>query len=395
MISFDEAVDKIRTGTRALGTETVALDRAARRVLAAPVVAAIDSPRADVSAMDGYAVRGEDLTSFPVTLKIVGESVPGTGFAGTVAAGTCVRIFTGAPLPAGADRIVIQEVVRRDGDLANIEAPSGPASWVRQRGLDFEAGDALLPVGRLLDPAALIAAAGADAASVEVFLRPRLALLCTGDELVAPGHAQDSALAVPDSVSLGIASLAERQGAEVIGRSRLRDDLAAMEQAAREAAHAAHVIVVTGGASVGERDFARAMFAPLGLELLFSKVSMRPGKPAWFGRIADRLVVGLPGNPTSALVTARLLLAPLLAALQGRPIEQALRWEPARLAAPLPPCDARETFHRAQLANGVATLLSFQQSHAQKTLAEADVLVRQPPNSPTMAGGEVVQVLRL
>jgi molybdopterin molybdotransferase len=345
--------------------------------------------------MDGYAVRGGDLTSFPVALKIVSESFPGTGWSGNVEAGTCVRIFTGAPLPAGADRVVIQEQVRRDGDLANIEAPPGPASWVRPRGLDFEAGDALLPAGRLLDPAALIAAAGADAASVEVFLRPRLTLLCTGDELVEPGHAQESALAVPDSVSLGIAALAERYGGDVIGRSRLRDDLAAMEPAARDAAHSADVIVVTGGASVGERDFAKAMFAPLGLELLFSKVSMRPGKPAWFGRIADRLVVGLPGNPTSALVTARLLLAPVLAAQQGRPIEQALRWESARLATALPPCDARETFHRAQLANGAAALLSFQQSHAQKTLSEANVLVRQPANSDAVAVGETVQVLRL
>ena len=137
------------------------------------------------------------------------------------------------------------------------------------------------------------------------------------------------------------------------------------------------------------------MFEPWGLDLLFSKVSIRPGKPAWFGRAGGKLVLGLPGNPTSALVTGRLLLAPLLAAMQGRAVEAALDWEPARLATPLPPCDLRETFHRARLAGGEASLLGFQESHAQKALAQADVLVRQAANSPAVPSGEVVPVLRL
>jgi molybdopterin molybdotransferase len=330
-----------------------------------------------------------------VSLGIVGECFPGAGWSGSIDPATCTRIFTGAPLPEGADRIVIQERVRREGDRAIIEADPGPATWVRPRGKDFRAGDEILSAGRLLDPAALIAAAGADVGELEVFVRPRLALLSTGDELVEPGEARTSGLAVPDSASIGVAALAGQWGAQLVGRTRLRDDLDQLRAAAVRALTSADIVVVIGGASVGERDFAKAMFDPSGLEPLFSKVSIRPGKPAWFGRAGGKLVLGLPGNPTSALVTGRLLLAPLLAAMHGRAVEAALDWEPARLATPLPPCDLRETFHRARLAGGEASLLGFQESHAQKALAQADVLVRQAANSPAVPSGEVVPVVRL
>ena len=392
MISFDEAIAVIGGAAKQLGIERIGLDRSVGRVLAAPVVAVIDSPRADVSAMDGYAVRGADLGVYPVSLKLAGESLPGSGWSGSVEAGRCVRIFTGAPLPAGADRIVIQERVRRDGNMAIIDADPGPATWVRPRGQDFRAGDELLPPGRLLGPAALIAAAGADAAEAEVFLQPRIALLSNGDELVEPGEAWALPLAVPDSASLGVAALAERWGGQIVDRIRLRDDLTLMEAAAADALASADIVVVIGGASVGDRDFAKAMFEPLGLDLLFDRISIRPGKPAWFGRAGARLVLGLPGNPTSALVTGRLLLAPLLSAMQGR--AAGLEWRPARLAGPLPACDQRETFHRATLSGGEVSLLGFQESHAQKALADADVLIRQAANSAAVPAGESVEVLR-
>ena len=395
MISFDEAVAIIGEGAQPLGTERVAIDQAAGRVLAAPVIASVDSPRADVSAMDGYAVRGADLGAYPVLLKLVGESVPGSGWDGTLSSGQCVRVFTGAPLPAGADRIVIQERARRDGDVLIIDSDPGLANWVRARGKDFRAGDEVLSAGRLLDPTALIAAAGADAAEVEIFACPRVVLLSNGDELVEPGQARASRLAVPDSASLGVAALVERWGGQVIGRRCLPDDLKRMEAAARIAIAAADLIVVIGGASVGDRDFAKAMFQPLGMELLFDKISIRPGKPAWFGSTGGKLVLGLPGNPTSALVTARLLVAPLLAAMQGRPIEQALTWEVARLAAPLPACDLRETFHRAILAGGEAKPLAFQDSHAQKALADANAVIRQEASSSPRQAGDKVVMLRL
>lgn len=395
MISFDEAIEIIRSAARPLATETIALAEASGRVLVAPVVAAIDSPRADVSAMDGYALRGADLDKYPAKLQVIAQSLPGARSPRAVTSGQCVRIFTGAPLPQGADRIVIQEQVRRAGDLVVIDADPGPTTWVRPRGRDFEPGDELLPAGRRLDPSALIAAAGADIAELEVSAHPKIVLLSNGDELVEPGAARASPLAVPDSASLGVAALAEHWGARVVGRARLRDELVEMEAAAAGAVNEADLVVVIGGASVGERDFAKAMFEPLGLDLFFSKVSIRPGKPAWFGRTRSTLILGLPGNPTSALVTARLLLAPLLAAMQGRPIEQALGWQPAPLAKPLPACDRRETFHRARWGGGDLSLLDFQESHAQKALAEANVLVRQAANSAALPVGSAVQILHL
>jgi len=166
-----------------------------------------------------------------------------------------------------------------------------------------------------------------------------------------------------------------------------------MQAAAESALEQADLIVVTGGASVGEKDFAKAMFEPAGLNLIFSKVAIKPGKPVWLGRARDTLVMGLPGNPTSAMVTARLLLAPLLAGLSGRPIETALRWRSAPLASALKECGPRETFHRARSAEGGTEILSFQDSSAQKVLAEADLLVRQPANAPALSPGDFVDVL--
>jgi len=395
MISFDEALGLIGSAATPLGAEAVAIDRAAGRVLAAPVIARIDSPRADVSAMDGYAVRTADLARIPASLEVVGQSFAGSGWPGRVEAGTCARIFTGAPVPDGADRIVIQEDVRRDGDIAIVESAPGPERFVRKRGGDFAAGDVLLSEGRLLDERAIVAAAAADLGELQVHCRPRVTVLSTGDELVAPGTARDRADAVPDSISLGVAALAERWGAQCAGRGRLPDDLALLETAAGAALERADLIVVTGGASVGEKDLAKAMFRPAGLELIFSGIAIRPGKPAWLGRAGGRLVMGLPGNPTSALVTGRLLLAPLIALMVGRPPGSALDWTTGTIAAPLPACGKRETFHRARLEEGTARLLPFQESSAQKALAEADVLVRQRADTPALGAGSSVELLRL
>ena len=393
MINFDHAVELIGSAAKPLGSETLPLEQAISRVLAKPVVAMIDSPRADVSAMDGYAVRESDLASLPASLRIAGESFAGAGWTGTVEPGTCARIFTGAPLPGGADRVVIQENVRRDGDYAIVEDKPGGARHVRKRGSDFRIGDQLLSSGRLLDPRAIVAAAGADLAALELFRRPRVHILSTGDELAQPGVAHARADAIPESVSFGVAALATQWGADATGRTRLRDDLTSMHAAAASALDLADVVVVTGGASVGEKDFAKAMFEPLGLELIFSKVAIKPGKPVWLGRVGERLVIGLPGNPTSAMVTARLLLAPLLAGLGGRETGCALRWRSLALAKALGPCGERETFHRAKLREGTAEILSFQDSSAQKALAEADLLVRQRANSPSLCAGDPVEVL--
>ena len=387
MIGFDEAAALVAEAAQPLGRERIALGEAKGRVLAAPVIALVDAPRADVSAMDGYAVRDADL---PGRLNVAGESFPDRGYEAPVEAGQCVRIFTGAAVPEGADRIVIQEEVRRDGETALFETP-GPARHIRVRGSDFARGDILLEPGRLLDARALVAAAGADLAEVEVWRRPRLVIIGTGDELVAPGSARATPGAIPESVSLGVAALAEDWGAEVLGRKRLRDDLAVLEQEAAEALAIADVVVVTGGASVGERDYAKAMFEPAGLALIFSKVAIKPGKPVWLGRVGETLVIGLPGNPNSALATARLLLAPLLAGLTGR--APVLHWRQAKLAEPIGPTGNRETFYRGVATGDAVRLLSNQDSGAQSTLAAADLLVRRAAGAPAAAAGEMVDII--
>ena len=388
MISFDEAVRLIEAVAHPLGSEHVPLAEAAGRVLASPVTAMIDSPPADSSAMDGYAVRDADL---PGPLRIIGESFAGGGFASPVAPGTCVRIFTGAPVPEAADRVVIQEVVARHGDQATFPAMAGEARHIRRCASDFAIGDMLLGDGRRLDPRALIAAAAADVGRLDVYCRPRVMILGTGDELAPPGEARERAGAIPESVSFGVAALAEEWGGRSLGTRCLGDALPAMEQAAGEALAAADLVVVTGGASVGEKDFAKAMFAPYGLELIFSKIAIKPGKPVWLGRAGGRLVIGLPGNPTSAMATARLLLAPLVAGLAGR--GGALAWRRIGLGAPLPACGDRETFHRARLERGAALPLVNQDSSAQKALAEADLLIRSRPHDPPRDAGEDVDAL--
>lgn len=395
MISFDEAMDLVRSVAMPLGPETVSISEAAGRILAAPVIARIDSPRCDVSAMDGYAVREEDLEKLPASLQEIGGSFAGSTWEGSVELGTCVRVFTGAAVPRLAERVVIQENVRSSGEKAVIDQHPGSVRHIRKRASDFAAGDELLAAGRLVDSRAIVAAAAADIAQLEVHRRPLLTVISTGDELAEPGTARERADTIPESVSFGVGALACQWGAKWGDRMRLRDDLPVMVEAAKAALEKSDLVVVTGGASVGEKDFAKAMFEPLGLELLFSKLSIRPGKPAWLGRARGRLVMGLPGNPTSALVTARLLLAPLLAGMTGRPVETALGWRTVPLAAPIGACDARETFHRGRLDQGAARVLSFQDSSAQKALAEADLLVRQRANAPAVGAGEPVEILDL
>ena len=347
--------------------------------------------------MDGWAVRDEDLAALPARLRIAGESRPGRPVRqGPLKPGECARVFTGAAVPENALSVVIQEVVRRDGDHALFETPLSGPRYQRFAGDDFRAGEVLLSEGTTLTAQALVAAAAADVATVDTWRAPQVLFLSTGDELAEPGQAHKTPHRIPDSASVGVGALAAAWGAQVIGRERLKDDLDAMVPAANAALERADVVVVIGGASVGERDFARAMFEPAGLELVFSKVAIKPGKPVWFGGVAERLVLGLPGNPTSAFVTARLFLAPLVAGLSGHDPNSALRWRDVRLAAPLAATDDRETFWRATLGPaGEATPLPDQASGAQKALSQSQVLIRRRPQAPAMAQGELADSLDL
>lgn len=395
MISFDAATSLIAALARPLPSERISLDQADGRVLAAPVVARWPSPKAAVSAMDGYAVREADLAAGPVRLAVLGAAYAGHGYDGTLASGGCVRIFTGAAVPPGTDRVVMQEAVGVEGDVAVFSGVPCGGRHVRAAGCDFQAGDELVGAGLPLTPQRLIAAAAADLAEVEVTARPKVILLSTGDELHEPGCAVRGTGSIPESVSFGLAALVRAWGGEVIGRRRIGDELPRLQAAAGEALTVADLVVVTGGASVGQRDYAKAMFAPFGLECVFAKLAIKPGKPVWLGRAGGKLVIGVPGNPTAALVTARLLLAPLIAGLGGQDPGRALAWHRAPLALALEACGDRETFVRARnLAAGVAPLAN-QDSSSQKTLALADVLIRCRPGEGAAAAGNWVEVLDL
>ena len=394
LIGFDAAVERLAGLVQPLPAESVPLDRAAGRTLAAPLIARISAPRVAISAMDGYAV--DDASTRPLeTLAVVGEARPGVPFAGEVGPGQAVRIFTGAPVPAGADRVIVQEHALRDGLSVRFTEGYGPSRHIRSVGSDFAQGAVLLEAGTVLTPAAMVAAAAADRAELPLVVRPRVAILGTGDELVAPGSAADQPYAIPESVTFGVAALVAASGGEIVARSTCGDDLAALSARAGTLLEMADLVVVTGGASVGERDFGKAMFAPHGLELGFAGVAIKPGKPVWCGTAQGRLVLGLPGNPTSALVTATLFLRPLLAALQGRSWNDTLRWRELPLAVPLPATGARETFVRATWQAGGLQPLGNQDSGAQAALAQADWLIRCPAGTGPRGAGETVSALPL
>lgn len=403
MIIFDEAQAILQAAVcapsglslpPALGTEEVTIDAAAGRVLAAPIFARLDAPRSVLSAMDGYAVA-DATTKLGDRVRVIGESFAGAAFIGHVGVGEAVRIGTGAPVPQGANRVIMQENIDRDGDHAII-ARAYSRSWhVRGVASDFAAGDSLLAAGILLTPQAMLAAAGADRKTLCVSKAPHIAIISTGDELAAPGTAYDKPHAIPETISYAVAALAKCYGAQVVSRLVVGDNLATLQATAGEALAQADVIITIGGASVGDRDFAKVMFAPHGLVLLFSTVAMKPGKPLWFGRIGlggfagggnmgGKFILGLPGNPTSAMVTARLFLAPLLAGLQGQTTPNILQWRHLPLAPVTSataeqiaiPSSARETFLRAHWGEEGLFPISDQNSAAQAALARADWLIR-------------------
>ena len=393
MIDFDTAIALILNAALALPGETVALDAAAERVLAVDLKARGDAPRTAVSAMDGYAVRDADIATLPIRLPIATVAFAGRADVPLLPLASCARVFTGGPVPHGTDRIVVQEIVGREGDLAVFEIPPGLAAHIRSAGSDFRTGDTLLPAGTLLGFRAMVAAAAADVAHLTVVRRPRVAILGTGDELAEPGQSLETPGSIPESVSFGVAGLARQCGAEVVARRRLTDTPETLAAAAGLALDEADLVVVTGGASVGEKDYARSMFASTGLEMIFSKVAIKPGKPVWFGRAGGKLVLGLPGNPTSALVTARLFMAPLIAGLAGRDPNALLNWRNMTLSAPLKPCGDRETFERGRLVSDGVAALSVQDSSTQMALPTADVLIRRRAEATALDAGDSVIVL--
>ncbi|MGA0605671.1 gephyrin-like molybdotransferase Glp [Phenylobacterium sp. VNQ135] len=375
----------------AAAAETVSVAQACGRVLAEDVAAVRDQPPFHASAMDGYAVRSADA---PGLLRVVGESAAGRGYDGRLAAGEAVRIFTGAAVPAGADAVVIQEDAGRDGERVTVpEVEAG--KHIRRAGGDFQAGQALLAAGAPLDPWRISLAAAAGRAELAVARRPPVALFSTGEEIVeapaAPGPFQ-----IYDSGTPALAAMIAGWGGAVSRARPVRDDLEATVEALRKAD--GELIVTVGGASVGDHDLVRKAGAALGLELRVASVNVRPGKPTFFGRLADgRLMLGLPGNPASAFVCAEMFLRPILAKWQGAPVEPPTI--PARLEQDLPPNGSREHWMRAKLsfAGGGVTVRPFpdQDSSLVTVFAAADALLRRQADAPAASAGEVVEVLPL
>ena len=398
LMPVTEALQRVLAGARALPAETVALNDALGRVLTEDVMALRTQPPAAVSAMDGYAVRSADVGQAPVTLKLIGEVAAGHPFDGKVSAGQAARIFTGGLMPHGADTVVIQELATRDGDSVTFETPTAKGRNVRGQGIDFAKDQVLLRAGHRLTGRDLMLAAAMNHPRLSVHRRPKLAVLGTGDELVAPGTTPGPGEIVYSN-GFALIAMARSEGAEVsdlgIARDRV-EDIAAAVRRARD--WGADVLLTTGGASVGEHDLVQKALAAEGLDLSFWRVALRPGKPMMHGGLSGMQVLGVPGNPVSSYVCAFLFLVPLLRRLCGRAdIDHPT--EAARLGCDLPANDERADYLRATLTPGpdgpVATPLPSQDSSLMAPLAKADCLVIRPPYASAAGTGSPCVILKL
>ena len=396
-LTVEEALAKILEGADALAAEPVALEKARGRVLAAPLTARLTQPPFNASAMDGYAVGAADVATLPARLKVVGEAAAGHPFAGVVKRGEAVRIFTGAPLPEGTDAIVIQENTAREGDTVIVREGTVDPEHVRARGFDFTLGAALIDAPRRLNAREIALAAAMGHGVLPVRRRPRVAVLATGDELVLPG-VEPGPGQIVCSNAYGILGLIEQAGGEArfLGIARdTRESLATFFDSARDA----DVLVTIGGASVGDHDLVGPVLKDRGMALAFWKIAMRPGKPLMFGRLEGQRVVGLPGNPVSALVCARIFLVPLIHALLGLPASGDAPVT-ARAAVALAANGPRAHYMRATLSRAgdgalLATPVRSQDSSLLAPLAAADALIVRPIGAPAVAVGADVPVLPL
>jgi molybdopterin molybdotransferase len=401
LISVAEALSRVLASAREpLGEETVALRDAAGRTLAREVRALRTQPPFANSAMDGYALRSGDAAQTPARLAVIGDAAAGHAFQGRVGPGEAVRIFTGAPMPEGADAVAIQEQARRGGASVTLTESAATGDNVRPLGFDFVDGEALLSAGRRLTPRDVALAAAGNHPTLTVRRRPRVAILATGDELVAPGAALGPA-EIAASNTFAVAGIAAAAGGEPIDLGIARDDPSALKSAIAQARAAqADVIVTLGGASVGDHDLVRQALLEAGMELGFWRIAMRPGKPLIHGRLGAAAVFGLPGNPTSSTVCALLFLRPLLRALVGDPEAGADPSEPARLAVPLAANGVRQDYLRAVLTREgdgayLAAPAGAQDSSLVKVLARADALIVRAPQAPAAAAGEPCRIIRL
>jgi molybdopterin molybdotransferase len=398
LMPVTEALQRVLGDAKPLPAEMVPLNDALGRTLTEDVKALRTQPPAAVSAMDGYAVRAGDVAEAPATLHVIGEVAAGHPFEGEVGAGKAARIFTGGVMPAGADTVVIQELTIREGHTVIIQKPTAKGRNVRNQGIDFTKDQVLLRKGRRLTDRDLMLAAAMNHPVLRVHRRPKVAVLGTGDELVAPGSTPGPGEIVYSN-GFALIALARSEGAEVtdlgIAQDRI-DDIAAAVRRARD--WGADILLTSGGASVGEHDLVQRALASEGLDLSFWRVALRPGRPMMHGRLGAMQVLGVPGNPVSSYVCAFLFLVPLIQRLAGRDDGERVP-QPARLAHALPANDERADYLRATLEPGpdgpVATPLPSQDSSLMAPLAKADCLVIREPNAPAAPAGSSCVILKL
>ena len=397
LISVEEARARILSAIRAVEVEIVPIGQAHGRVAGADLAARLNHPPDPVSAMDGYALRAEDARTIPARLRKIGVSRAGERFKGQLTPGTCIRIFTGAVVPEGADMIALQEDSEESGDEVVIGEVPPRGRYIRKAGMDFSVGQLLVPAGRAITARDLGLLASSGHGEVPVRRRPRVAILSTGDELVPPG-----AVPGPDQIvgsnGIALAAAVQSWGAEAIEIGIASDETQAIAEAA-DRARGADILITSGGASVGDHDLVQAGIAARGFQPDFWRIAMRPGKPLMFGRIGELPVLGVPGNPVSALVCAMLFLRPALRKMLGM-AETAPQFDRARLTVAMGPNDKREEYGRGRLERRtdgalMVTPFSAQDSAMQKLLAHSDCLVRRAPHAPAAAEGEEVEILRL
>jgi molybdopterin molybdotransferase len=398
MLTVEEATARILAAFSPLAAETVAIDQALGRTLAKPVTARLDHPPQAVSAMDGYAVRASDVTALPVRLKIVESIAAGRLPVRTLGAGEASRIFTGAALPDGADSIVIQENTEKDGDHVRI-VDGGPAikgKHIRTAGNDFTKDALGVEPGRCLTAADIGLAAAMNWPRLDVTRKPRVAIISTGNELVPPGEPLAPGQIVASN-GVALSAFVTAQGGEPMHLGIARDEDAALSALIDHAA-GADLLLTSGGASVGEHDLVQSVLKSKGMDLDFWKIAMRPGKPLMFGKLGALRVVGLPGNPVSALVTATVFVGPAIARMLGRSV-LGPRIVRARLGIDLPANDLRQDYLRSKVTETpeglVATPFSKQDSSMLSALSRSGGLVIRAPHAPALKTGSGIEMVRL
>lgn len=407
LLPVEEALERILSALAPLPAEFVPVSQALGRVAAEPIRARRTQPPVAVSAMDGYAVRAADVATVPATLRRVGAAPAGGGYAGTIGTGEAVRIFTGGPVPDGADAIVLQEDVdasaEEDGAEIVVREGATAGTFVRPAGLDFKTGDVGVPTGRRLTARDIGLAAAMNVPWIAVVRRPRVAILSTGDEIVRPGELDDPT-SIVSSNAYALAAVVRAVGGEAIDLGIAPDDRDAL-RALAAGARGADLLVTSGGASVGSHDLVQEALGDgsMGADALkigFWKIAMRPGKPLIFGHLGAVPMLGLPGNPVSTMVCATVFLRPALERMLGLAPAGPAALAEAVLAVDLMPNDRRQDYMRATSEPGpggrrLVTPFVRQDSSMMSRLAEADCLVVRPPHDPARSRGDTVAILPL